>query len=117
MLNRMPGLMRLVHYNRLHFTGDMTAGLTVAMLLVPQSMAYAMIAGVPITAGLFAAAFPPIIYAFIGGSSYLSVGPVSIVSLMSFSGVSAIAQPNSHHFLELMVMLALMVAGIQLFWV
>ncbi|WP_373893455.1 SulP family inorganic anion transporter [Virgibacillus sp. CBA3643] len=109
-----PGLKLLVHYNKSNLTGDVTAGMIVAVLLIPQSMAYAIIAGVPVSLGLFAATFPLIIYAFVGGSKYLSVGPVSIVSLLAFSAISGIVQADSSQFLELMIILSLLVGTIQL---
>lgn len=111
----MPGLKQLVQYKQDNLVGDVTAGLIVAFLLLPQSMAYATIAGVPLSIGLFAATFPLIIYALFGNSKYLSVGPVSVVSLLAFSGISSIVQPHSSQFLELMVFLALIVGGIQIF--
>lgn len=111
----MPGLKQLAQYKRDNLVGDVTAGLIVAFLLLPQSMAYAIIAGVPLSIGLFAATFPLIIYALFGNSKYLSVGPVSVVSLLAFSGISSIVQPHSPQFLELMVILALIVGGVQIF--
>ncbi|WP_255585359.1 SulP family inorganic anion transporter [Virgibacillus saliphilus] len=109
-----PGLKHLVHYNTSDLTDDLTAGMTVAVLLIPQSMAYAIIAGVPVTLGLFAATFPLLIYAFVGGSKYLSVGPVSIVSLLAFSGITSIVQADSTQFIELIMILALLTGVIQL---
>ncbi|MBP1970744.1 SulP family sulfate permease [Virgibacillus natechei] len=115
MYNLFPGLKQLLSYNKSNLTGDITAGLIVAILLIPQSMAYAIIAGVPISLGLFAGTFPLLMYALAGSSAYLSVGPVSIVSLLAFSGISGIVQADSSHFMELMVILTLLVGGIQLF--
>ncbi|UJL45416.1 SulP family inorganic anion transporter [Virgibacillus sp. NKC19-16] len=109
-----PGLKQLVHYNKHNLTGDITSGMTVAVLLIPQSMAYAIIAGVPVSLGLFAATFPLIVYALVGGSKYLSVGPVSIVSLLAFSGITGIVQADSSRFIELMIILTLLVGAIQL---
>ncbi|MEC5423301.1 SulP family inorganic anion transporter [Virgibacillus sp. C22-A2] len=111
----MPGLKHLVQYNYDNLTGDLFAGLIVTFLLLPQSMAYAIIAGVPLAAGLFAATFPLIVYALFGNSKYLSVGPVSVVSLLGFSGISSIVQPHSSQFLELMILLALIVGIVQIF--
>lgn len=109
-----PGLNNLVHYKFSYLTGDISAAIIVTFLLIPQSMAYAMIAGVPVVLGLFAATFPLIIYALFGSSRYLSVGPISIVSLLAFSGVSKIAGADSIHFLEVMIFLAFMVGIIQI---
>lgn len=110
----MPGLKRIAHYKPAYLIGDITAGLIVAILFIPQSMAYAIIAGVPLVLGLYAATLPLIVYALFGSSRYLSVGPVSIVSLLAFSGVSKIAQSNSAYFLELILYLGLMVGSIHL---
>src|SRR5690625_1524353 len=107
------GLKNLFSLNGQQMTGDITAGIIVAFLLLPQSMAYAQIAGVPVAMGLYAAAFPLIIYAFIGNSRYLSVGPVSVISLLTFSGVSSIAGTNEVRFLELVILLSLLVGVIQ----
>ncbi len=105
----MPGLERLYHYNRTNFPRDLLAGIVVAILFIPQSMAYASIAGVPLVIGLYAATVPLMIYALFGSCKHLSVGPVSIVSLLAFTGVSSIAPAHSNQFLELMLMLGLMV--------
>src|SRR5690625_4068455 len=94
-------------------TGDITAGVIVAFLLLPQSMAYAQIAGVPVEMGLYAAAFPLIIYALIGTSRHLSVGPVSVISLLMFSGVSSMAGTNGAYYIELVILLALLVGIMQ----
>lgn len=110
----MPGLEQLTHYNRSNLRSDMVAGTIVAFLLIPQSMAYAIIAGVPLSIGLFAGTFPLIIYALFGGSKFLSIGPVSIVSLLAFAGISNIAQPDTPHFFALMILLTLIVGIVQL---
>ncbi|SES89168.1 sulfate permease, SulP family [Oceanobacillus limi] len=109
-----PGLKQLLPYQISNLSGDITAGVIVTFLLLPQSMAYAMIAGVPISMGLIAGTFPLIIYALFGSSRYLSVGPVSIVSLLAFTGVSQIALVNSERFLEVMILLSLMVGIVQI---
>ena len=111
---RLPESKKSFSYNGQQLTGDVTAGIIAAFLLLPQSMAYAQIAGVPVTMGLYAAAIPPIIYAFIGSSRYLSIGPVSIVSLLSFSGISSIADNNEASFIELVILLAFIVGVIQI---
>ncbi|HZG77967.1 MAG TPA: SulP family inorganic anion transporter [Paenibacillus sp.] len=76
-------------------TRDATAGALVAVLLVPQSMAYAMLAGAPPELGLYAAALPVLAYAALGTSKHLSVGPVSIVSLLAFAGIGGLTGPES----------------------
>ncbi|SHG16054.1 SulP family inorganic anion transporter [Ornithinibacillus halophilus] len=106
-LNKLP-------YQFSNLSGDISAGVIVTFLLIPQSMAYAIIAGVPITMGLLAATFPMLIYAILGSSNYLSVGPVSIVSLLAFTGIASMTDSGSQHFLELMIFLTLMVGTLQL---
>ncbi|WP_019412355.1 SulP family inorganic anion transporter [Paenisporosarcina sp. TG20] len=110
----MPGLKRIYHYKKSYITQDLTAGIIVAILFIPQSMAYAIIAGVPLVIGLYAATLPLIVYALFGSSKYLSIGPVSIVSLLAFSGISNFAQPDSSYFLELILLLGLIVGSIHL---
>lgn len=110
----MPGLYHLVHYKSSYLTGDITSAIIVTFLLIPQSMAYAMIAGVPIVLGLFAATFPLIVYALVGTSRYLSVGPLSIIALLSFSGVAKITGADSSQFLNTMIILTFFVGIIQL---
>ncbi len=109
-----PGLRQLVYYQPSHLKGDMTAALIVSIIFIPQSMAYAIIAGVPIVMGLYAATIPLIIYALFGSSRYLSVGPISIVSLLAFSGVSRISEPDSTSFLELIIVLGFIIGFLQL---
>ncbi|TRM10534.1 sodium-independent anion transporter [Lentibacillus cibarius] len=114
MLKLLPGLRQLVHYPLSNLPNDLASGMIVAFLLIPQSMAYAVIAGVPVVYGLVAAIFPLAIYALFGGSRYLSVGPVSIASLLAFSGVSTVAQHGSEHFLTAITLLTLIVGGMQI---
>ncbi|WP_299375057.1 SulP family inorganic anion transporter, partial [uncultured Kiloniella sp.] len=70
-------------YNRSFLTSDMLTAIMLTVLLVPQALAYAMLADLPPQAGIYAAIFPPVIYAFFGSSRMLSVGPVAIVSIMT----------------------------------
>jgi SulP family sulfate permease len=105
-------LAALVIATRPHLAGDFLAGLIVAVLLVPQSMAYAMLAGAPPVLGLYAGSVPLFVYLFFGSSKHLSVGPVSIVSLLAFAGVGAYAEPNSPHYLVLLSTLAGLVGGL-----
>lgn len=111
----LPGLNILTQYSRSYLTGDITAGIIVAILFIPQSMAYAVIAGVPPVIGLYAGTFPLLVYVIFGTSRHLSVGPVSIVSILAFSGVAAIAEPNSTQLINFIIALGLMVGFIQLF--
>ncbi|OLS39285.1 SulP family inorganic anion transporter [Bacillus sp. MRMR6] len=110
----LPGLHRLIHYQRSYLAGDLNSGIIVAILFIPQCMAYAIIAGVPPIIGLYGATLPLIIYTLFSSSKYLSVGPVSIVSLMVYSKISTIAEPESPQYLELIITVGLMVGSIQL---
>jgi MFS superfamily sulfate permease-like transporter len=70
-------------YDRVSLRADLAAGITVALVLVPQSMAYAQLAGLPAYYGLYAAFLPPIVGALFGSSRQLATGPVAVVSLVS----------------------------------
>ncbi|HSJ23718.1 MAG TPA: solute carrier family 26 protein [Longimicrobiales bacterium] len=104
----------LRRYSRQDVAGDLAAGVTVAVMLVPQGMAYAMLAGLPPVVGLYASTVPLVLYALFGSSRQLAVGPVAIVSLLTLSGVSQLAEPGSADFVALAAMLALMTGVIQL---
>ncbi|MGB0845130.1 MAG: SulP family inorganic anion transporter, partial [Thiolinea sp.] len=90
---------------------DAIAGLTVALVLVPQSMAYAQLAGLPANVGLYASFLPVILAAIWGSSRQLATGPVAIVSLMSATSLQAILgdNPNAETYLVYAACLALMV--------
>ncbi|MBT8219731.1 MAG: solute carrier family 26 protein [Bacteroidia bacterium] len=102
------------NYQKGYLSGDLSAGLTVGVMLIPQGMAYAMLAGLPPIYGLYAATIPLIIYALLGSSPQLAVGPVAMVSLLIASGVGAIADIGSAQFIQYAILLALMVGVIQL---
>ncbi len=104
----------LFHYRRADLPSDLVAGIVTAIMLIPQSMAYAQLAGLPPQVGLYASVVPLIIYALLGTSGQLSVGPVAITSLLVFSGVSALAEPGSARYLQLVLLLALIVGAIKL---
>ncbi|MFV9503914.1 MAG: SulP family inorganic anion transporter [Oscillochloridaceae bacterium umkhey_bin13] len=104
----------LFHYNRADLPSDLVAGIVTAIMLIPQSMAYAQLAGLPPQVGLYASVVPLIIYALLGTSGQLSVGPVAITSLLVFSGVGALAESGSARFIQLVLLLALMVGAIKL---
>lgn len=112
--NIFPILNWLPNYKKQDFKGDLTAGLTVGIMLVPQGMAYAMLAGLPPIYGLYAAMIPQLIYAVLGTSRQLSVGPVAMDSLLVAVAISPFAQAESEQYLGLAVLLALLVGGIQL---
>ena len=81
----------LFHYDRSDLAGDLMAGLIVAIMLVPQGMAYALLAGLPPQVGLYASIAPLFLYGLFGTSRSLAVGPVAIVSLLVAAGVAPIA--------------------------
>ncbi len=87
--NYCPITIWLKNYTKQDFNGDIFAGIITAILLVPQGIAYAMLAGLPAQVGLYASILPPAIYAFLGTSRTLSVGPVSIAAIMIASALSA----------------------------
>ena len=90
------------------------AGITVAVLLIPQGMAYALIAGLPPIYGLYAALTPQIIYAFLGTSRQLAVGPVAMDSLLVAAGLSALALVEPTQYIQLALLLAFLMGAIQL---
>lgn len=95
-------------YNREQFVGDLLAAVIVTIMLIPQSLAYALLAGLPPEMGLYASILPLIGYALFGTSRTLSVGPVAVVSLMTATSVGAIAQQGSVDYATAAVMLALL---------
>jgi len=93
---------------------DFMAGLTVALVLVPQSMAYAQLAGLPAYYGLYAAFLPVMVAALWGSSNQLGTGPVAVASLLTASALTPLAAPGSAQFVALAIMLALLVGIVQL---
>ena len=93
---------------------DFIAGLTVALVLIPQSMAYAQLAGLPAHYGLYASLLPPMIAAFFGSSRQLATGPVAMVSLMTAAALEPLATAGSEAFIGYAFLLALMVGVFQL---
>lgn len=100
-------------YQLSEFEKDLRAGLTVGILLIPQSMAYAMLAGLPPVYGLYASIVPLLIYAIFGTSRQLSVGPVAIVSILVATGVGSIAETGSYRYIQLVLALTLLVGITQ----
>lgn len=102
-------------YGRLDFRGDVLAGLVVAVMLVPQAMAYAMLAGLPPVYGLYAATLPLVAYALLGTSRQLAVGPVAIISLLvADAGAGLVsAGADGATIAGLAALLALLVGAIQ----
>ncbi|MGK0360886.1 MAG: SulP family sulfate permease [Bradymonadia bacterium] len=109
----MPALRSYPDYSRADLGADVIAGITVAVMLVPQGMAYAMLAGLPPVVGLYAAMVPMAIYALLGTSRHLSVGPAAMDSLLVLAGVSLVAAPGSPEYIAAAVLLMLMVGAMQ----
>jgi sulfate permease, SulP family len=105
-----PGLDRLVHYERPWLRGDLVAGITVAAYLIPQVMAYAEVAGLPAVAGLWAVLGAMTVYAFLGSSRQLSVGPESTTALMTATAVGPLAAGDPARYAALAAALGLVVA-------
>jgi SulP family sulfate permease len=97
----------LIRYQRPWLSGDLTAGLIVTVMLIPQSLAYAMLAGLPPQIGLYASMLPLLAYAFLGSSMTLAVGPVAVASLMTASALTPLATRGSESYIMLAVLLAL----------
>lgn len=108
-----PALASLRCYRPSDLPSDLVAGLIVAIMLVPQGMAYASLAGLPPQMGLYASFLPIVLYALFGTSSTLAVGPVAIISLLVASGVSQLAETGTPAYASYAVTLALMVGIIQ----
>jgi SulP family sulfate permease len=104
----------LLRYSGRHLRADLVAGLTVAVVAVPQSMAYALIAGVPVQYGLFASIVPTIVACLWGSSAHLVTGPTTAVSLVVFTSLSELAPAGTPHYIELALLLAFIVGVIQL---
>lgn len=109
-----PILNWLSNYQKEWLRGDLFAGLTVGVMLIPQGMAYALIAGLPPVYGLYASIVPQIIYALFGTSRQLSVGPVAMDSLLVASGVSVLATEGSEVYITYAILLAFIMGAIQL---
>ena len=92
---------------------DFIAGLTVALVLIPQSMAYAQLAGLPAYYGLYAAFLPPMVASLFGSSRQLATGPVAVVSLMTAAALEPLATAGSEAFIAYAVILAFVVGLFQ----
>lgn len=104
----------LTNYRRALLPGDLSAGLVVAMMLVPQGMAYAMVAGLPPVTGIYASILPAAAYALFGSSMTQSVGPMAIVSLMTAAVIAPLAPAGSGLYSVLAAQLALVAGAVLL---
>ena len=101
-------------YNRETFINDLVAALIVTIMLIPQSLAYALLAGLPPEVGLYASVAPLLLYAVLGSSRVLAVGPVAVVSLMTAAAVAEHAAAGTHAYWEVAITLAFLSGGILL---
>ena len=108
-----PILEWLPNYNSSLFKGDLIAGITVGIILIPQGIAYALIAGLPPIYGLYCALVPQVMYAIFGSSRQVAIGPVAMDSLIVATGVSTLALAGSESYISIAILLALMVGAIQ----
>ncbi len=114
LLLRLLPFLRWLPYSATALRADFLAGLTVALVLVPQSMAYAQLAGMPVYFGLYAAFLPVMVGALWGSSNQLGTGPVAVVSLLTASSLAPLAAPGSEAYVALAIGLTLMVGVVQL---
>lgn len=111
--NLFPFMNWIKDYNTETLRSDTIAGLTVALVLIPQSMAYAQLAGLPAYYGLYASFLTPLIAALFGSSRQLATGPVAVVSLMTAASLEPLATMGSEGYIAYAILLALMVGGFQ----
>ncbi|MFP3342879.1 sulfate permease [Halomonas sp. SIMBA_159] len=102
----------LPHYHRRLLGADVLAGLIVTVMVIPQSLAYALLAGLPAVVGLYASILPQLLYTFLGTSRTLAVGPVAIIALMTGAALSSVATPGSAEYLQAALVLSLLSGGI-----
>lgn len=115
MLKRIFPFMEWFHFfNSENIRRDLLAGLTVALVLIPQSMAYAQLAGLPPYFGLYAAFLPPMVAAMFGSSRQLATGPVAVVSLMTAASLEPLAIAGSEQYIAYAILLALIAGLFQL---
>ncbi|MBF0109842.1 MAG: sulfate permease [Magnetococcales bacterium] len=109
-----PFLVWMPQLNRRNLGNDFIAGITVALVLIPQSMAYANLAGLPAYYGLYAAFLPGAVAGLFGSSRQLATGPVAVVSLLTASALAPLATLGSDGYIALAVALSLMVGLVQI---
>ena len=108
----LPAWMR--NYSTVDLPHDVLAGLVLTVLVIPQSLAYALLAGLSPQAGLYASILPVLVYAFLGSSMTQALGPAAITAIMTFAVLSPLAEPHSAHYIAMAATLALM-SGILVF--
>lgn len=114
MLKRyLPILSWLPYYHKRLLGADLLAGLIVTVMVIPQSLAYALLAGLPAVVGLYASILPQLVYTLFGTSRTLAVGPVAIIALMTGAALSSVATPGTDAYLEAALVLS-MLSGVML---
>ena len=93
--------------------GEAMAGLTVGLMVIPQGVAYAQLAGMPLVTGIYASMLPALVAVLFSASARLSVGPTALTSLLIYASLSPLAAPASPEWVELAVWLALLSGGLQ----
>ena len=106
-----PIVAQSVNYHRDKLSSDLIAAAVVTIMLIPQSLAYAMLAGLPPQYGLYASIMPIIVYSILGSSSTLAVGPVAIASIMTASALSSVTQAGLISYVDGAILLALLSGG------
>jgi SulP family sulfate permease len=106
MIDSLPLSQWLKTYNKASFSKDLIAGIIVAIILVPQSMAYALLAGVPAEYGLYCAIVPTLLYSFLGSSRHLSVAPAALISILVASSVSNLQPESDALYLQYVTMIS-----------
>jgi len=101
-------------YDRATLSSDLVAAVIVTVMLIPQSLAYAALAGLPAQVGLYASMAPLVLYAVFGSSRFLAVGPVAVVSLMTATAIGDLAQAGSQHYWMLAVTVAFLSGALLL---
>ena len=109
-----PILEWLPNYKKAFFKDDLLAGITVGIILIPQGIAYALIAGLPPIYGLYSALIPQVMYTLFGSSKQVAIGPVAMDSLIVATGVSTLAILGSENYIATAILLALVVGAVQL---
>lgn len=109
----LPSAGWLASYQSSWLRGDIVAGLTVGVMLIPQGMAYAMVAGMPPIYGLYSSLIPILLYALLGTSRHLAFGPVAMISLLTAATVATMAEAGSQDYFLLIITVGLMVGILQ----
>lgn len=110
---RIPFIEHIRSYKKGLFLNDLVGGLTVGVMLVPQSMAYAFLAGVPAVYGLYASFVPVLLYMFLGTSRYVAIGPAALISLLIITGLDKIGITDPQEYINAILVIALLAGTFQ----